>query len=270
MANIPILLALSLLTASAPQEAQTPRFESARFTPATILEEPAPPRAVTSVIAPSEPATTRLEAVGAEASNEKDEGLTWGSLAHHLGGALVGGWLGYVGAQVVKSDWDKKTNSSFRDQRSTWAAAGAVVGVISSTFFGTTRSPSKMDIPMTPGPSDGSYIGEAEIRESQARDAYELIYNTRMQWLVTRGVNSVAESPRGQGSGDFNIRVTPGRETIIVYMDDIRLGGVEEMRDISTDVLTSAQFLDTRQATLRYGGGHAHGAILLSTEVRRN
>lgn len=264
MTIMPILLAAGVLSASAPQEAPTPRFDQSRFTPPVAAQQqPAPVERVRALTVTRR--ATRSSA--ASTSEEKRKGLTWGALAHRLGGALVGGWLGYVSAQVVKSDWDKERNSSFRDQRSTWAAAGAVVGVISSHLFGSSRSPNRVDIPVRSPPRDGSYLGEEEIRESQARNAYELIYNNRMQWLVTRGANSVAESPRGEARGDFQIRVTPGRDKIIVYLDDIRIGGVDDMREIPTDVLTSARFLKTREATLRFGGGHAHGAILLSSEV---
>lgn len=261
MAVIPILLVTSMLAAPAAQEAPTPRFDQSRFTP-SLLEQSAP----SERLAPIALTTSAISSSADADVEEERNGLTWSALAHRLGGALVGGWLGYVSAQVVKSDWDKESNSSFRDQRSTWAAAGAVVGVLSSHLFGTSRAPVRRPRVEAP-PRDGSYLGEAEIRESQATNAYELIYNTRMQWLVTRGVNSVAESPRGQATGDFQIRVAPGRDKIIAYLDGIRLGGVEAMRDISTDVLTSARFLDTREATLRFGGGHAHGAILLSSEV---
>lgn len=261
MTGTPILLVLGMLAATAPQEAPAPRFDQSRFTP-PLLEQPVP----SERIQPPTVGTSVDATSSGPAADRKREGLTWGALAHRLGGALVGGWLGYVSAQVVRSDWDKESNSSFRDQRSTWAAAGAVVGVVSSHLFGTTRAPARPARAEAP-PRDGSYLGEAEIRESQATNAYELIYNTRMQWLVTRGVNSVAESPRGQATGDFQIRVTPGRDKIITYLDGVRLGGIEDMRDIPANVLTSARFLDTREATLRFGGGHAHGAILLSSEV---
>ena len=257
MPGTTILLALSALSLAVPQEIAPSRFDPARLAPSGSAVEAA-------TLSPyGDAAAVAGTAYGDET---RQGGLTWTQIAHRVGGALVGGWLGYVGAQVVRSDWDKETNGSFRHQRYSWAAAGAVVGVVGSHLLRGTRAP-------RPGPrvvesvSRGSRLGTEEIRSSQARTAYELIYNQRMQWLVTRGANSVAETARGEARGDFQIEVTPGRDKIIVYLDDVRLGGVDEMREIPADFLTSARFLDAREATLRYGGGHAHGAILLSTAV---
>ena len=258
----PALLALSLLATAPLQELAPPRFEAAR--PALVVivapagaPDPGPTAPPT---APPSPRPTQGE--------ERAAGLTWVQLAHRLGGALVGGWLGYVGAQVARSDWDKETNQSFQDQRYSWAAAGAVVGVLGSHLF-RSGPPARPGGGVEAAPRDRSYIGLEEIRRSEARTAFELVYYTRMHWLTTRGVNSPAESPRGEAYGDFIITVTPGREKIIVYLDGVRLGGVESMREVSTDVLTSARFFGAREATLRYGGGHAHGAILLSTAISR-
>lgn len=259
MTLTPILLAVSI-TASLPQEVPPSRFDDARFR-TTALHELAPE----TTPAASEAATSLPRSPADGASG----GLTWKQIAHRVGGALVGSWLGYFSAQVVRSDWDKDTNASFQDQRYSWAAAGAVVGLLGSHLIGTTRSPADPAVrSRTEAPKSGAFIAVEEIRESDARTAWELIYNRRSHWLITRGENSVAETARGETRGDI-IYVTPGRDKIIVYMDDVRIGGVEEMRDISADMLTSVRFLDTREATMRYGGGHAHGAILLSTGVSR-
>lgn len=253
-----LLLAASMMAAM-PQQADPPRFSEARFTPAPLKIDDTPPAPVTAT------APAGLESEPTAASER--EPLTWRSFLHRVGGALVGGWVGYVGAQVAKSDWDKKSNGSLSEQRSTWAAAGAVLGVFGSRLIGNTRAPNATVIRPERPKSGPFYLAEAEIRDSGARDAHELIYNTRMHWLVTRGANSVAEIARGEAEGDFVINVTPGRDKIIVYMDDVRLGGVDTLRDVPVDGLTSARFFDAREATLRYGTGHAHGAILLSTSV---
>jgi hypothetical protein len=263
MTVTPIVLALSVLASSVPQEIPSARFERARLSPPSLLEV-SPDLAAA---APLVPAATTAPATPRSPADAESSGLTWKQIAHRVGGALVGGWLGYVGAQVVRSDWDKETNGTFRDQRFSWAAAGAVVGVLGSHLFRSTGSPGQRPSRVGDAPKMGSYLGTEEIRDSKARNAYELIYNLRMHWLVTRGANSVAESPRGEAHGDFVINVVPGRDKILVYLDDVHVGGVESMREVSADLLTSARFLDAREATLRYGGGHAHGAILLSTEV---
>ena len=253
MSALPLVLALGAL-ASPPQELAPPRFDPVRLSPT--------PLATAALPAASTPAAPDGIVTAGEA---EERGVTWKKVAHRVGGALVGGWLGYVGAQVVLSDWEKDTNWSFLDQRYSWAAAGAVAGIVASHLIRGT-GPGRVRVEPRPD-RDRSFLGTEEIRSAAATNAYELIYNTRMQWLITRGQNTIGEATQGTAHSDFVITVTPGRDRIIVYMDDIRLGGVDALHDISTDLLTSAEFLDAREATQRYGGGHLHGAILLSTGV---
>jgi hypothetical protein len=52
---------------------------------------------------------------------------------------------------------------------------------------------------------------------------------------------------------------------IIVYMDQARIGGVEGMRHIHPQTVTSISFLDAAAANYRFGQGHMHGAIVIST-----
>lgn len=192
------------------------------------------------------------------------------TVAHLVGGAVVGGWLGYVGAQVVKSDWDKDNNSAFVDQRSSWVAGGMVIGVLGSQLVGRTTPPGNVLAPSTAPTRRGeNIITRAEIEDAGVTNAYDLVTNLRHDWLITRGTNSWAESDRGEATvvgRQIVMDVEEGREQIIVYLDDIRLGGVEEMRDISVDMLMAVEFIDGRRATYRYGSGHAHGVILLSTD----
>jgi hypothetical protein len=191
--------------------------------------------------------------------------FSWSDVAHTVGGALVGGWLGYVGSQVVHSDWDKEANGAFRSQRSLWSAAGALLGIAGSQALGGT-APAAV---VTERPTiDGArrVITEQEIRESSAGNAYDLVAVLRPEWLVTRGTHSVSETARGEGAGR-QLRARPGAPKLIVYLEDVRLGDVDRMRSVVAESLTRVRFLDSREATLRYGMGHTHGAILLSTGV---
>ena len=205
------------------------------------------------------------------AAERQDDGFDLGSVAHALGGALVGGWVGFVGAQVVQSDWDKSSNSGLTSQRSAWVAGGAAIGILGSWLIGETRTPGPGPLTVDPRPMRGrNLISASEIAESGAMNAYELVSTTRKEWLQTRGTNSWAESARGSASGAggaTSMSVVPGRDKIIVYYNDVRLGGVEAMRDIPVETLTSVQFFDGRQASMRFGTGHAHGAIVLSSEL---
>ena len=70
----------------------------------------------------------------------------------------------------------------------------------------------------------------------------------RPNWLRTRGPQSIYRD--GQ---------------IVVYQDNVRVGGPEALRVIpATDVL-SMRFFDGPSATQRWGLDHGHGAIQVLT-----
>ena len=163
-------LSLALLLAAAPlpaQELAAPRFDAAAPTPPALFDL-APVEA-----APADPGARAADVV-ADA-----RGFSFRPILHALGGAVVGGWVGYVGAQVVKSDWDKAENGSFSGQRTAWVAAGAAVGMLGSWLIGETRSPRPG--PLTPprrSVRDRSLITGAEIRDSGLRTALEVVTPT--------------------------------------------------------------------------------------------
>jgi hypothetical protein len=202
----------------------------------------------------------------AESKAENGSRVMWSTLAHRVGGALVGGWVGYVGAQVVQSDWDKDANGSLRGQRSLWAAAGALAGIVGSHAIGRTVAPVMVPDRLEHFGREQRAITTEELREAGNESAFDVVQRLRPRWLVTRGTNSLSETPRGWGVGR-QVVIVPGNEKIKVYLDDVRLGGIAEMRKIASDGLTSIRFLNPRDATYRYGTGHTHGAIVLSAVV---
>lgn len=193
-------------------------------------------------------------------------GVSWSRVAHRVGGALIGGWVGYVGAQVIQSDWAKAENGDFRGQRSLWALVGAAAGIVGSHAIGETVAPVMVPDRLDRFAREQREITTEELREAGNQSAYDVVQRLRPRWLVTRGTNSLSETPRGWGAGR-QVVIVPGNDKIKVYLDDVRLGGVAEMRKIASDGLTSIRFLNPRDATLRYGTGHTHGAILLSAGV---
>lgn len=249
--SITLLLPLLCATSLQAQQRGVPRFQKAAGAPASLAP-------VFLAAAPGSPPAIRLRAQQEEAG-ARNGGLSLRTVAHVIGGAVIGGWLGYVGAQLVRSDWDEETDGSFRGQRTAWVVGGAVVGILGSRLIGSSRSPRSRPIPVRAPPRDGMSIGLEEIRGAAVQTAFELIRSLRSDWLIPRGYTSPAETAAG-GSQGFQ-----GREMIIVYLDDVRLGGVETMREIPIDFLTGAEFIEPARATYRYGPGHTHGVIRLLT-----
>ena len=78
-------------------------------------------------------------------------------------------------------------------------------------------------------------------------NALQLVERLQPHWLRKRGrasVNTVAE-------GD-----------IVIYLNDVRIGGPEALREISLDGIAEIRYLNAAKAA-RYGTGHQHGAILV-------
>jgi hypothetical protein len=101
---------------------------------------------------------------------------------------------------------------------------------------------------------DPDVITREEIEKSTAATAYDLVLNLRPQWLRTRGISTLAQAS--------------GEEDIVVYMNNARLGSRDAMRRVPLGAVQYLQFFTAREATYRWGAGHLHGAILISTQRR--
>ena len=191
------------------------------------------------------------------------------SIVHAVGGAIVGSWIGLFGAQVVHSDWDENRDGDFGTRRVQWATAGALVGLLGSRLVTRTTPPGPGPLPVRSERNRNVILAD-EIARSRANNAYEMVANLRGEWLVPRGTNSWSETSGGVAEGygrTFTVQIEEGRDKIIVYMDDIRIGGPEDLKDIPLDGINKVEFIDARRATYLYGAGHAHGVIRLSTKV---
>jgi hypothetical protein len=91
-------------------------------------------------------------------------------------------------------------------------------------------------------------ITRADLDRNPVTTAYEIIQRLRPQWLRLRGSQSI--------TGDTDL---------VVYVDNARMGGTESLRGISLAGVEFLRRFDPAAATLRWGAGHASGAILIST-----
>jgi len=168
-----------------------------------------------------------------------------------LGGAIVGGWAGYVCAQVAWSDW--RDDPGRRDQRVRFSVAGAAIGLVAGLLIGTRTPAAVRPMPPVSTPGQGA-ISEEEIRASGARSLSQLLREKRPQWLRSRGVDVLApnlDPLEAQG--------------VRVYLNGELLGGLGTLDEVSIDAVTRIEFLDATAAVLRWGAGNGDGAILLKT-----
>jgi hypothetical protein len=102
--------------------------------------------------------------------------------------------------------------------------------------------------------SDRNLITAEEIAGVSVSNLYDAVRLLRPEWLNQRPNPSA---------------ITPGAESdIIVYMDRIRFGTPEQLRQFPPSVAVSVRFLSPSQAEGEFGVGNMRGAILVTT--RRN
>jgi len=94
-------------------------------------------------------------------------------------------------------------------------------------------------------------ISTEEIIESSASNAYEVIQRLRPNFLRTRGA----------------VHGTPGAANamemvdLVVYLNENRLGGSDQLRQISTTDIREIRYFNSSEATTKWGTGHSAGAI---------
>lgn len=87
-----------------------------------------------------------------------------------------------------------------------------------------------------------------EVRELTRLSALEIVQRLRPMWLQPRGVDSFRQSNAVAG-----------------YLDGLRIGDVSALRNIRANDIKEIRYLDSRQATTRFGVGHPSGAVLVET-----
>ncbi|HEX6307823.1 MAG TPA: hypothetical protein VFZ69_06520 [Longimicrobiales bacterium] len=209
---------------------------------------------------PATPVTFDLPGV-----REPDQERPGPSLKSRIGrmftGAVVGGWLGYFASHVAVSDWE--SDADFMHGRGAWAVGGLVLGAVTGRLaFDGGRSPDELQPTLA---TARKAIERDEIVSSGAVDAYQMVRSLRKEWLIPRGLNSFRESAQGRADFDVPLQVVPGADHILVYLDNARLGGTQYLEEVATESLARAEWIEPAEATFRWGTGHAHGVILLTT-----
>lgn len=191
----------------------------------------------------------------AQAVPEPRSGSVLRVVAHAAGGAILGGWGGYVTSQVAWSDWQNPEGRGAHRIR--FSVTGAALGLLAGVMVGR-RGPGAAPTPGERPPiaplSHTRPITAEEIRASSARSVTELLRTLRPQWLRSRGADVLR--PNGDPLAAHGVRV---------YLNGGLLGGLETLDQVSVYAITGVEFFDTAAAILRWGAGNDDGAILLLT-----
>jgi hypothetical protein len=95
---------------------------------------------------------------------------------------------------------------------------------------------------------DADRITRAEIMGTTFGSAYEVVQSLRPQWLRSRAAPTL---------------ISPNE--VVVYVDNIRLGGVQALQSVRASDLETLERIDAPTATQRWGTGHAGGVIAIQT-----
>jgi hypothetical protein len=88
-------------------------------------------------------------------------------------------------------------------------------------------------------------ITQAEIEETTAENAYQVVQRLRNAWLRGRG----ASSGRDQTTRP------------VVFIDNVRAGTVEALERIRASDIAELRYHNARDATTRWGTGYSGGVI---------
>ena len=113
---------------------------------------------------------------------------------------------------------------------------------------------------------DNNLISTAELEGIATTNLLDVVQSLRPQWLRGRGAKTLQTVTVTVGGETLEI---PRETPIVVYQENIRLGDLHVLRDLSPTGIASIQYLDSRAATQRWGTGHVGGAILLSMKSGR-
>jgi hypothetical protein len=171
-------------------------------------------------------------------------------------GAAVGGWIGYFGAQVTNSDWAHISANEKTSLRQGYTAAGVGVGAIVGYFLRPKgrpgdRFPTPYNVPARSG---RLLLGSAELRRSIATNVLEAVELDRPEWTKQQRDD---EAKRGDRPADPAVE----KSSLVVYVGDEKVGGLETLRDVAIPEVAELRYYDARDARRRWGVDHRYGAI---------
>jgi hypothetical protein len=105
------------------------------------------------------------------------------------------------------------------------------------------------------GNRNRSVLTTEELRSGNDQTLFDVVQRLRPDWLRLRGSTSIAAGRTGALDADV----------IQVYLDQIRVGGPEALKQLSVSRAMSLKFYTPGEAQQRFGNGNVNGAIQVVT-----
>jgi hypothetical protein len=140
------------------------------------------------------------------------------------------------------------------------ALVTAAVIALGITGCGSSAAPGIASAGGGPKPS-ATVITADEIAKVSVTNGYEVVQKLRPAMLSQRQVASA----HGQGGVAADAPPIKGTAVesgqVVVYMDGTRLGGVEQLRQITASTIATLRYYSASEAQLKWGSNHPGGAI---------
>jgi hypothetical protein len=129
--------------------------------------------------------------------------------------------------------------------------AALVIISVSMAACSSTSATSSETLALRSAPAR-NVITATEIVRSRVSDVYQAVTQLRPDFLRRRSSTAT---------------LTPARSSavVVVYLDEMPLGGEESLRSIPLERVRVIRYLSPFDADLRWGGSHPAGAILVTT-----
>jgi hypothetical protein len=99
---------------------------------------------------------------------------------------------------------------------------------------------------------NSNVITNEEITAGAGATAFEVIQRLRPSYLHTRG--AVRSEPTGRQNNFVPV-------DIVVYINENRMGGSDQLRQISVNDIREIRYFTAIEAAAKWGSGHTAGAI---------
>jgi hypothetical protein len=98
--------------------------------------------------------------------------------------------------------------------------------------------------------ADQDIITRDQMESQHFITVYDAITALHSNWLIER---------------PLTLGVSAGNPQVVIYMDQVRLGNADELRNVLVKEVSYIRHYSAMEATTRFGVGHAQGAIVIST-----
>ena len=179
-------------------------------------------------------------------------------------GGLLGAWLGFVTAKIRVSDWnDAARSASGIRMRNQSTIIGAALGLAVGSFVGHRGGCGTSAMLPRTRLGQQAITSEEIAKSGQGGNVYDLVHSLRPTWLNTRG-QTLSEGAETYVLDGQAVTVQ-GTIHLGVYLDNARLGSIDDLKTIPVAGITGVRYYDAGEASMRWGLNNSSGAIQVTT-----